>query len=160
MERSSSCPFPHPQDTLGTQQPLLQQRWPCQKGHRIISWVGFSGPQHWFESPLQSAECLLWDRMPWINIGGCKTGGKNNVWTDQIQPAPSAHAAIFIGWRGLGYVKDQNIPGALFTSLVLCSPPWYPALLVSLEHHSWIGQTNWPHIICKTNRIRDGSESK
>lgn len=96
---------------------------------------------------------LLWDRMPCVNIRDCKMGEKiayQQIWL-KLPNQPMQR--LFVDWRGLVYVEAQNIPEPLFTSLVLCSPARYPALLIRLEHHSWIRQTDWPHSIYKTNTV-------
>lgn len=96
---------------------------------------------------------LLWDRMPCVNIRDCKMGEKiayQQIWLN-LPNQPMQR--LFVDWRGLVYAEAQNIPEPLFTSLVLCSPARYPALLIRLEHHSWIRQTDWSYSIYKTNTV-------
>lgn len=92
-------------------------------------------------------------RTPCVNIRDCKMGEKiayQQIWL-KLPNRPMQW--LFVDWRGLVYVENQNMPEPLFTSLVLCSPPRYPALLIRLEHHSWIRQTNGPYSIYKTNTV-------
>lgn len=80
-------------------------------------------------------------------------GEKNSISTDLAQTAQSAHVTVICRLKSTGLHRRPKYSRATLTSLVLCSPPRYPALLIRLEHHSWIRQTNWLYTTYKTNTV-------